>query len=161
MQYADLSPYRYQPELARPGLLNVGWLGSRVDRRAAAEEAAALATALAPFVAHPVGSMRGFHSCQIDECAAMESHPDWPALGHFELRVFGPGDVHYACPGLLVHYVSTHRYWPPDDFVAAVRTGPQPGDERYATLLAEHSRYVPRASVAARLGGWVRKVVSR
>jgi len=42
-------------------------------------------------------------------------------LGHAEIRVPTHAETMFAAPSLIWHYVTAHRYRPPDDFVAAVK----------------------------------------
>jgi len=43
--------------------------------------------------------------------------------------------VLYAAPALIYHYVVEHDYKPPQEFIDAVMTVPQPGSEEYNALL--------------------------
>ena len=62
----------------------------------------------------PVQSM-GFHECDLCQFDG--------ALGTANL--FLPGDgLLYVCPELIVHYISTHHYQPPSEFVNAVLAAP-------------------------------------
>jgi hypothetical protein len=75
--------------------------------------------------------MRGIHECNL--CRA--SH--WPLLplhenpslnidghvcflGSWEIWIRGTGEAIFAAPALIVHYVDTHEYRPPEEFIAAV-----------------------------------------
>ena len=44
-------------------------------------------------------------------------------------------DKVYVAPDLIVHYVETHRYLPPDEFIQAVMACPAQGSEDYFSLL--------------------------
>jgi hypothetical protein len=61
-----------------------------------------------------------------------------PALlergGSAEIRVVGVGRV-YAAPDLIGHYVEAHGYCPPEEFIAAVLGGPEPGSAVWRTAL--------------------------
>jgi predicted RNA-binding Zn-ribbon protein involved in translation (DUF1610 family) len=126
--FEDLTPYAY---LVRAGrvperTLNVGWLdeghefptgdvpASFVDRlRTLAECATTMQT-------------RGLH-----ECPFCSEEPDTRAEwwlprassgrhGSNEIRGVGADGVRYAAPTLVVHYVTAHRYRPPQAFIDAV-----------------------------------------
>lgn len=56
------------------------------------------------------------------------------ALGAGEIRVIGEADI-YAAPTLIYHYVTVHGYRPPEEFVEAVTTGPQPGSPEHRALI--------------------------
>src|SRR6267378_4456553 len=43
----------------------------------------------------------------------------------------------YAAPTLIYHYVRTHHYKPPDEFLRALRKGPRPPDREYFDRLAD------------------------
>jgi len=53
----------------------------------------------------------GFHMVDLGQ----EKH----LLGASEIRVKGH-EAEYAAPDLVLHYVVTHEYLPPDDFIAGV-----------------------------------------
>jgi len=46
------------------------------------------------------------------------------------------GSVLFAAPQLVAHYVESHRYAPPADFVTAVLSAPLPGTPEYAVAVA-------------------------
>jgi hypothetical protein len=147
--YADLSPYKYTDTLVTVDSLPV----LNVGRLAASN----------PF---PVGDvsnefkeklfihcqdqflvnlMHGWHCCQPcnlpdEEWLAPYFHARegerYMNMGNGEVRVIGR-KVIYAAPALVYHYVTIHRYCPPDGFIEAVLTGPQPdSDEHYSLIEA-------------------------
>ena len=46
------------------------------------------------------------------------------------------GDVLFAAPQMVAHYVTAHRYAPPAEFVAAVMSAPLPGTPEYHEAVA-------------------------
>ena len=46
------------------------------------------------------------------------------------------GNVLFAAPEMIAHYVEAHRYAPPAEFVAAVLSAPLPGTPEYAEAVA-------------------------
>jgi hypothetical protein len=46
------------------------------------------------------------------------------------------GDVLFAAPEMVAHYVKAHRYAPPAEFVAAVLSAPLPGTPEYTAAVA-------------------------
>ncbi|MEM7803254.1 MAG: hypothetical protein AAF633_28950 [Chloroflexota bacterium] len=54
--------------------------------------------------------------------------------GHAEIRVIGEEAI-YAAPDLIYHYVTTYQYQPPQAFIDAVLTGPQPSSSEYKALI--------------------------
>jgi hypothetical protein len=58
--------------------------------------------------------MWGFHKCEF--CG-------W-AKGNGEIHVVGADGITYVAPQLVVHYIATHKYRPPQQFIdAAVWSG--------------------------------------
>jgi hypothetical protein len=87
--------------------------------------------------------MRGFQECEFCGLPWNEwgrNHPSYGentglmSIGDGEIRVIGKS-VLYAAPALIYHYVVEHNYKPPQEFVDAVLTGPQPGSEEHRKLL--------------------------
>jgi len=124
MFFEDLTPYSYNLPRNLDGVLNVGWLeaGHAYQR---GEVTAAFALALKASVPSvTVGRMRGFHTC--DLCEGEEQRQSFALgetvvwLGAAELWMPGPDGTIFASPNLIVHYVESHAYRPPDSFVEAV-----------------------------------------
>jgi len=63
------------------------------------------------------------------------------------------GDVLFAAPQMVAHYVKAHRYSPPAEFVAAVLSAPLPGTPEYteavATFRAVHLQQLDEMSSEA------------
>ena len=57
-------------------------------------------------------------------------------LGSAEIRVVSDEGQLYAAPNLIYHYVASHNYAPPSEFVRAVLLGPCPPEDRYYELLS-------------------------
>jgi hypothetical protein len=81
---------------------------------------------------NPVNLTRGFHHCNLCPLPAEGQFPEPVTVatpdgevmvGHGEIRVTGEDGVTYASPDLIVHYVTVHRYRPPQKFVDAVLAG--------------------------------------
>ena len=70
----------------------------------------------------------GVHECQLCQF-------DRPC-GHANLFIPN-GDVIFVCPELIVHYVASHHYRPPDEFIAAVKNCPLTSTMHYKKLLLE------------------------
>lgn len=148
--YADMSPYTYYAGEVVPDVLNVGWLEGAPEEPLPSEEAARLGRLiLESLPVTKVAQTRGFHVCKI--CG----DPRWNlpcevggkefVLGSAEAWFPGVGDIVYAAPTLIVHYIREHGYRPPPQFVAAVET-----------LAATHPRPDIAALFAVRIAGAVR-----
>lgn len=87
-----------------------------------------------------VNQTRGIHSCEFctdKESNRAERHGEKATLGSAEIRVFSQTGIAYAAPNLIYHYVLTHHYCPPDEFLQAVTEGPCPPDQEYFGRLAK------------------------
>jgi len=140
--FAELSPYVYG--VGDDGWLNVGWLGAATQFRTGSVDAALLAK-LARLMKDERNVMRGWHDCEF--CSAespiyirfdedgqpfetTEIIPRWDlALGHGEVHVPGPDRVIFVAPTLVLHFILSHRYLPPDEFLAALALAPEPGED--------------------------------
>lgn len=96
-----------QPELA------VGWLEPPHEYPRGATAAALVKKLERLCRSSRYHEMRGRHPCGF--CGKPLG-----GLGSKEIRIAG-GDVVYAAPNLIVHYVQAHRYAPPPGFVDALR----------------------------------------
>jgi hypothetical protein len=127
--FEDLSDYVYHPAGCRPGTRTVGWLepGHEFDKMLPTNE---LLDAIWEHCKVSVVQMRGIHECQfcVPTKTVLASRKDGlrRLLGTSEIRVFSAdGDI-YAAPSLVYHYVHTHHYKPPDEFIRALCEGPRP-----------------------------------
>src|SRR5438046_1705385 len=145
--FPDLSIYQYASD--SPLAKNVGWLerGHEFERALPSEETLDL---LWSFCTTSVMRLRGRHPCDLCAVPQAEDavrNRQRVALGSSGIRVFSkesgrsalrqhlremessgllffrgslvPCNV-YAAPTLIYHYVSTHHYKPPDEFLRAL-----------------------------------------
>lgn len=134
MYFADLTPYVYIRGDDNPPALNVGWLDSAHEFPKGVVPAGFLAR-LRQLQGQRVHQTRGFQVCQFcPQLKEVLNHKPWTEEhkafyqaclqdGRFssaEFRVRGLSGRVYAAPLMLAHYVETHHYLPPDEFVAAV-----------------------------------------
>ena len=123
----DLEPFTLPSAEPEDGLTAVGWLAGG-HPFARGDVPAKFVEALRELCRHPVHVTRGYVPCPF--CAPRS--PGLPAdmtmvdsaagrfgVGHAEIRVEDAGR-RYAAPNMIIHYVETHRYAPPPEFVAAV-----------------------------------------
>lgn len=64
----------------------------------------------------------GIHDCELCQFD--------PAHGHTNLFI-PHGSVIFVCPELIVHYIATHHYRPPDEFFAALADCPNTRSIQY------------------------------
>jgi len=127
--FEDGSRYAYLPEFA-DGSVNIGWLDA-AEPFTTGDVPPEFVDRLTELCAKPVNLTRGFHYCNL--CQVPEGQYPEPVtvatpsgdvlVGHGEIRVTGDDRVTYAAPDLVVHYVTAHRYRPPQEFIDAVLAG--------------------------------------
>ena len=129
MYFADLTPYAC---FGRPPALTVGWLDAS-HAFASGDVPHGFIERLRTLARKPTVKTLGFHLCPFcdfgssvdrsDEPAFHAQYQRWKeaeALGSAEIRVVGRRGTVYAAPTLIWHYVATHRYQPPQEFIEAV-----------------------------------------
>lgn len=161
--FSDLTFYSYSGE-GTPGTKNIGWLqrGHAFDTAVPSEDTL---ESLWAFCKVPVMRSRGIHMCDLCEPPqAISAARDGVELrlGSAEIRVLSQEDnlasLHqrlqekesggliflsrptvpfnvYAAPTLIYHYVHTHHYKPPDEFLRSLTQGPKPSSQQYCDLL--------------------------
>jgi len=151
--FSDLSPYLYCHHARRAGTVNIGWIDLSPDDPAASFPSlpvhfdlesseplpAEFIEKLWQFCACSCVHYRGFHLCNLGECAKKREFVMPQAtcngrtisVGCSEIRVFGKRGIIYAAPTLIFHYITAHGYRPPMAFIDAVLHGPQPGTKGY------------------------------
>jgi hypothetical protein len=124
--YPDGTPYSYLPEFV-DGSVNVGWLDA-AEPFPTGDVPPEFVRRLIELSRNSVNRTRGWHYCNL--CPKpTESFPepitvrspdgDFP-VGFGEIRVTGRDGIRYAAPDMIAHYVTGHRYRPPDGFIEAV-----------------------------------------
>ena len=125
--YPDLSCYRYCKTEKDPRVLNIGWL--EAGRGFPRGEVPSLVPRrlLTLTEKYPVNAMRGMHWCDFCEeratpfgglCVQVDDRE--VDLGSAEIRVGGRDGIWYAAPDMIYHYIVSHRYRPPAEFLEAV-----------------------------------------
>jgi len=137
--FEDLSEYSYFARYHRRGTKNVGWLGQgyAFPKDVPSEEMLDL---LWSFCSISVVQTRGIHQCELCESPrtvyAIRNGTRFK-LGSAEIRVFGRlGDI-YAAPNLIYHYVRSHQYQLPNEFLSALNESPRPPSSEYFDRLRE------------------------
>src|SRR5580692_7816376 len=120
--FEDLSEYSYHRFACRPGTKNIGWLGpdQEFDRGKSTQE---VLDSLWDHCSISVAQSRGIHECEL--CSPRQTvharrNGVTLLLGTSEIRVFSHSGTIFAAPTLIFHYVRTHRYRPPNEFLRAL-----------------------------------------
>ena len=132
--FPDLSPYAYG-YYAHPGVVHVGWLdGIHPFPRGHVEPH--LIEKMKLLAAKPVELYRGRHLCELcvapaelgkefltDRGKPVSNSLWWrwaeTRMSNGEIRVTD-GEVTFAAPVLIVHYIEEHGYLPPAQFLKAI-----------------------------------------
>lgn len=141
--YVDLSNYDYKKgELEHPSK-NIGWLDAEKP----------FATGVVPReITHRLDVLscmrfnqtRGFKNCPL--CgAAMIKNTFGVILGSAEIKVPAAPSL-YSSPNMIVHFITSHFYFPPDIYLDAVSRMPDPRSEEAASEFVRLGVTVPRIS---------------
>jgi hypothetical protein len=122
--YADLTPYNYHHYSEKE--FNIGWLQKDQDFPKG-EVPEGFLDKLKKYSEFKMFQTKGWHNC--DFC-------EENAHGSNEIRVVSKDIKIYACPMLIIHYIEAHKYLPPQEFIDAVMTGPEPGTDDYKEEIA-------------------------
>jgi hypothetical protein len=145
--FPDLTPYDFLA-VPQPNIVNVGWL-CVAHRYPQGKVAPHLLERLKKLACHPVHLTRGFHVCDLCKDRSHHLHPEMRGNGEIQItvRVFADGTltpnsveslsqkeiesglilyrkVTYASPVLIVHYIESHDYLPPLEFLNALEAIP-------------------------------------
>jgi hypothetical protein len=131
--FEDLTEYSYFHSGMRPNLKNIGWLAREYpfEKELASRNTLDLLWNLSVVM---VALTRGRHRCDLCEPRAVisaERNGVCITLGSSEIRAFSSHGEVYAAPSLIYHYVNTHHYKPPDQFLRALEKGPNPPATEY------------------------------
>jgi hypothetical protein len=122
--FEDLTPYRFLGN--RPAAVNIGWLSLRqpYDKGPVAADLVETLRELA--VLNPTNQTRGFHTCEFceDQKVIPQTTAVWKGqvrkLGSAEIWVTSSAGVTYASPDLILHYIESHEYLPPKEYLQAI-----------------------------------------
>jgi hypothetical protein len=147
MYYPDLSPYQYLSQGGQPipggpaPALNIGWLDHH-HFYPQGETPDAFIAQLWIFCQTFVNQTLGYHKCEFCQTPAdhiiASSDDQEVSLGTAEIWVFGNNGRAYAAPNLIYHYVVTHHYQPPDEFIQAVLESPLPDSPEYDARASQY-----------------------
>ena len=120
MYFADLTPCSYN--IGEPVGISVGWL-DRAHDFSRGDVPAGFTERLAEICSRPAVQHRGFHVCEFCDFgtdASYEIQKSAGALSSAVIRVVGHDGAVYYSPAMICHYVTRHKYRPPEAFVRAV-----------------------------------------
>lgn len=126
--YADLSPCHYFPSDLDGRLLAVGWLDAEFPYPKGNVDAQFMAKLVELFVnVWQPGLFMGRHECQFCRFTggptAFEFKNNTVCIGASNLFVPASGFI-YVAPSLILHYIDSHGYAPPEAFQRAVMECP-------------------------------------
>ena len=118
MYFPDLSPYfDYRMMLA------IGWLDQFHDYAEGTVSAdVPMQLSQLMLMKKDVNKMRGTHKCPFCEFPQVYigEGDNKRLLGMSEFWVPGKGEIIYVAPSLIYHYIVSHKYKPPQEFIDAV-----------------------------------------
>jgi hypothetical protein len=133
--FPDLSPYAYGRRV-HCGVVHVGWLdGTHPFSKGSVERR--LIEKMKVLAEKPVELYRGFHTCELcveppgfeitrtsNDVVVDPNSSSWAKWSarrksNGEIRVTD-GEVTFAAPVLIVHYIEEHHYLPPPQFLKAI-----------------------------------------
>jgi hypothetical protein len=121
--FADLTPYSYIQRTARECELNVGWLDNQHPFLVGSVPQEVLSKVF-QLCRKPVNLTRGKQSCDLCRERGLACTGEHEGvrleLGNGEIRVIGSAGKVYASPVMIYHYISEHKYLPPQEFIDAV-----------------------------------------
>jgi hypothetical protein len=146
MHHADLSPIWLSANEGPPKLLAVGWLEPGHDYRRGGVELEVVRK-LADLLVNPwqPGLTMGRHSCGFCRLTGGPAsfHLDGrindsaPRMGVSNLWLPADGFL-FVAPSLILHYMDSHEYSPPDEFKEAVMACPPMRSMTYLKALLKH-----------------------
>ncbi len=126
MYFHDLSFYSYFVKKPLADVRNVGWLDANhsYPKGLCSPDICEIVHALlydkVPGVYAHVNPIRGSHPCNL--CKESESLSDAElelVIGSSEIWIPSAEGI-FASPSMILHYMSHHNYFPPNEFLAAV-----------------------------------------
>lgn len=118
--YTDLSEYIYSKENLHLNALNIGWLDNE-HTYSLGETSEKFIDRLFEICCSPISKSRGWHPCPFCKEYPVKAQRKDRALilGAAEIKVQGKNAI-YISPDLIYHYVVSHKYHPPKEFVDSV-----------------------------------------
>jgi hypothetical protein len=131
--YQDLEAYTYWGDLEIPEILNVGWLGKETEFTQGDVSSEVIQKLTKVLLLKDedkckpiVNPMRGFFNCQmcntrsIDLKLSVEGKSIILGAAEILLPFLDKPGYYFDAPTLIYHYITKHRYIPPQDFVSSL-----------------------------------------
>lgn len=150
MYYPDLTPYEYEISGTLEDVLNIGWLSKEHSFQTGVVEDSIIEKLKNMIVKYRItNQMRGTHEC--DLCSHKDPYTDtylWfgdgkrRLLGSAELWIPSSTGIVYAAPDMIYHYITEHYYYPPNEFLMALKEyhlgSDWSGDETRKILITQY-----------------------
>lgn len=124
--YKDLSIYEYIARLQNSNILNIGWL-DRNCRFSIGKVDDCILEILFNACKQSVNKTRGYHLCPLCDNPQYgqieERNGEVIKLGSAEIWVKGEDCKVYVAPNMIYHYIIEHDYFPPNQFLEALKKG--------------------------------------
>ncbi len=137
-RFNDLTSYSYgTAESTEVTAQNIGWLAPGIAFPTASPDPQ-FVERLWHYCKISVGQTRGLHRyefCHSRDSNIARRNGEELLLGSAEIRVLASTGQLYAAPNLIYHYVVSHNYLPPAEFVRAVLNAACPPEDDYFVLL--------------------------
>jgi len=121
MYAEDFTKYKYLDE-EEDNVLTIGWLDT-AHPFAKGTSSEIFRECLFRLCETPVNRRRGFHLCPFCDNPPFGleviKNGRKVILGSAEIRLNSASGIVFAAPDLIYHYVTDHRYLPPDEFINA------------------------------------------
>jgi len=142
--YEDLTPYEYG-QCYDDKTVNIGWI-DEIHPYPQGKVTEEFVLSLWEYIKYPINQTRGvYHNKRLDPQTTFHiAHYEGyhMTLGDAEIRVVDvENDLIYAAPNLILHYIITHQYLPPDQFINAMIKGPKPNSDIYSQSMSKLFRF--------------------
>ncbi|MDQ6788072.1 MAG: hypothetical protein M3033_14805 [Acidobacteriota bacterium] len=133
MYFKDKSKYSYDLPFKIDEVQNVGWLEKGIDFDTGETSLKFAEKILQIIGREEVNIMRGAHYCDLCNGDEKEQRLKFNNknifLGMAEIWIpSGDGSIIFAAPTLIYHYITVHKYKPPEEFINSVNNFPIASD---------------------------------
>jgi hypothetical protein len=159
MYYEDLSLNLTKTAVKIFPVRNIGWLTAQHSFPKGEVPQEFIARLAAFCLQSPAEFGLGFHECEF--CDPPIEPIENTILGIYldttELFVLDNKDTLYLAPKLIYHYILSHKYRPPLEFIKAVLEGPLPDTKLYQKSMQSRAKQVGVAQLTKKtiITGWL------